>query len=101
MIYTADSPFLLLDFMKNLSTELAGHLGLPNSNNLQIMPIPFMSISSDTSIVPGAGQTPHTSVFQVRPDPSEASLLHLSDVSITCVFWGGKINFKPTEKIQE
>lgn len=55
MIYTADSPFLLLDFMKNLSTELAGHLGLPNSNNLQIMPIPFMSISSDTSIVPGAG----------------------------------------------
>ena len=46
---------LLLDFMKNLSTEVAGHLGLPNSNNLQIMPIPFMSISSDTSTVPGAG----------------------------------------------
>lgn len=55
MISTADSPFLLLDFMKNLSTELTGHLGLPNSNNLQIMPFPFMSISSDTSTVPGAG----------------------------------------------
>ena len=38
---------------------------------------------------------------RVRPDPSEASLLHLSNVSITCVFQGGEIDFKPTEEMQE